>query len=765
MDNNVDLIWVILCAILVSAMQAGFCCLESGLVRTKNSINVAIKNLVDFCISSAIFCVVGFRLMFGESVFGLFGYTLPPDSAWSAQNYAFFLFQLTFCGTATTIVSGAVAERMSFLGYFVASAILAGAIYPITGHWIWGGLGFDYTAGWLADLGFHDFAGATAVHSVGGWVAWAAILIIGPRLGRFSPRPKPIEGHNLPIAVLGVFLLWVGWFGFNGGSTLAFTDKVPQILVNTSQGGAAGGLIALFTTWKLHKRPRVPVVMNGVIGGLVSVTAGADVMLPVGATCAGAIGGFLCTLSESAMTRARIDDAVGVVPAHLVCGIWGTLAVALLGDPQRWAGDYSFVRVLSVQLVGIVAVGLYAFTVGFCLLWALNQIAPCRVGAEQERIGLNISEHGASTSIQTLLASMDSHSVAGDFTQHVWIEPEAEAAAIAAHYNRVLDRVNAITQALTSSREGLLSILNAPAFPVVISHVKTSRLHFINERASELFGFTVQESGRYQESDFWEEPVDREHFLSQLANKQPLSNFEAHLKQINGKTFWSLISAICLEYDGEDCILFSFSDISDRKITEEELRQFAQTDALTGAYNRRFFFKVAATALIECQTKKVPITALMLDIDNFKEVNDTYGHAVGDRAIQLVADACASNLRDQDIFGRLGGDEFSIVLPITSLSDASVVAERVRGAIASSSLESSSLESAFNSKERNAQDQNGQDQKIPLTVSIGIAQAYPNDSIHDVLNQADQALYAAKKQGRNRIGKPAEIQGSAKVIG
>lgn len=742
MDDNIDLIWVILCAILVSAMQAGFCCLESGLVRTKNSINVAIKNLVDFCISSAIFWAVGFQLMFGESAFGLVGYALPLGSTWNARDHAFFLFQLTFCGTATTIVSGAVAERMSFLGYFMASAILASVIYPVTGHWIWGGLGFDHAAGWLARLGFHDFAGSTAVHSVGGWIAWAAILIIGPRLGRFTPRPKPIEGHDLPIAVLGVFLLWVGWFGFNGGSTLAFTDKIPQILVNTSQGGAAGGLTALFTTWRLHRRPRVPTIINGVIGGLVSVTAGVDVMTLAGATCAGAVGGVLCTLSESAMNRARIDDAVGVVPAHLVCGIWGTLAVALLGDPQQWVGDYSFWRVLSVQLLGIVTVGLYTFVVGFCLLWALNRVVPCRVSAEQERTGLNISEHGASTSIQTLLASMDSHSIVGDFTQHVWVEPEAEAAAIAAHYNRVLDKINATTQALVASREGLLSILNAPAFPVVISHIQTSRLHFINERAAELFGFTMQESGRYQELDFWEEPVEREHFLSQLKTGQPLSNFEAHLRQINGNTFWSLLSAICLEYDGEDCILFSFSDISDRKITEDELRQFAQTDALTGAYNRRFFLQQAKSALLECQTENVPLTAMMLDIDDFKQVNDTYGHAVGDRAIQLVANACANNLRDEDIFGRLGGDEFSIVLPTTSANKASAVAERVRGAIA---------RSLFDEHNR----------VIPITVSIGIAQAHANDSVHDVLNRADQALYAAKKLGRNRVEKLVTVEESS----
>ncbi|MEO1402925.1 MAG: ammonium transporter [Cyanobacteria bacterium J06635_1] len=732
MDINIDVVWLIVCAILVSTMQAGFCCLESGLVRAKNSINVAIKNLVDFCVSCTIFAALGFRLMFGSSMAGFIGQTLPSSATWVNQDYAFFFFELAFCGTATTIVSGAVAERMSFLGYFITSIILAGLIYPISGHWIWGGLWFGTEHGWLARLGFHDFAGATVVHSVGGWIAFAAILMIGPRLGRFTPKPRPIDGHNLPIAVLGVFLLWFGWFGFNGGSTLAFTNKVPQLLVNTTQGGAAGGMTALLMTWMIHKRPKVPIVMNGVIGGLVSVTAGCDVMLPMGATWAGAIGGVLCTLSERAMSRARIDDAVGVVPAHLVCGIWGTLAVALLSDPQQWVGDYHFGRVLGVQLLGIAAVGFYAFTVSFCLLWVLNWLVPFRVTAEQERIGLNISEHGASTSVQNLLASMNSHSVAGDFTQSVWVEPETDAAPIAVHYNRVLDKVNAVTQELVASRERMLAILNAPAFPIVISHVKDSRVHFINQRAAELFGFTLQEAGRYQEIDFWESLVDRERFLSKLEIGQPVSDFEAHLKRTDQTTFWSLISGIYLDYDGEDCILFSFNDISNRKITEDKLRQLAHTDSLTGTYNRRFFLQLAETALVDCQLKTTPTTVLMLDIDHFKQINDTYGHATGDLAIKFVAGIVARHLRDSDILGRFGGEEFSILLPTTTLKRAWVIAERIRKSIETREL-------------------NHQGQLIKLTVSIGVAQAGLDDGIHDLLDQADQALYQAKEQGRNRV--------------
>ncbi|NEO86810.1 MAG: ammonium transporter, partial [Spirulina sp. SIO3F2] len=470
MTVDINIFWVILCAVLVSTMQAGFCCLESGLVRAKNSINVAIKNLVDFCISCSIFAIVGFRLLFGDGGGGLIGLSLPPGSSWTSFDYAFFLFQITFCGTVTTIVSGAVAERMSFLGYFITAAILAGLVYPITGHWVWGGHWRDHDPGWLAQLGFHDFAGSTVVHSVGGWMALAAILIIGPRLGRFSPQPRMIQGHNLPIAVLGVFLLWFGWFGFNGGSALALTAQVPLILVNTIQGGAAGGLAALLMTWLIHKRPQVPIVMNGVVGGLVATTAGCDIMTPLQATWVGAMGGLFCTGAEAWMSRRQIDDAVGVVPAHLVCGVWGTLAVAVVGSPPSGWLNGLFWQQLGVQLLGVFTVGGYAFGVSFGLLKLVNRFLPLRVSEAQERVGLNISEHGASTATQDLVASMNVHALAGDFSQPVFVEPETDAATVAYHYNRVLEKIATVTQALHGSRDRVLTILNSPAFPVVISN-------------------------------------------------------------------------------------------------------------------------------------------------------------------------------------------------------------------------------------------------------------------------------------------------------
>ena len=684
-----DLVWIIFCAILVSTMQAGFCCLESGLVRAKNSINVAIKNLVDFCIACIIFSLVGFRLMFGDSEFWLLGLHIPPASAWDSSDYTFFLFELIFCGTASTIVSGAVAERMTFLGYFIAVIILSAFVYPITGHWVWGGLNFDATQGWLSRLQFHDFAGATVVHSVGAWMAFAAILILGPRIGRFKPVNRNIEGHNLPTAVLGVFLLWFGWFGFNGGSTLTFNDQVPQILVNTAEGGAAGGLAALLTTWLMDKRPKVPIIMNGVIGGLVSVTAGCDLMMPLGAAFSGFIGGILCTLASRLLSYFRVDDAIGVVPAHLVCGIWGTLAVAIFIEPTLWLPDYNFWRKLGIQTLGISVIGLYAFVISYVLLWLINQVLPLRVTTEQERIGLNISEHGASTATQDLIAKMDAHSLAGNFSQLVLVEPETDVAPIANHYNRVLKRMNQITEALQTSQTRLQKILDSPAFPVVISNPSSGIIEFINSRATELFGFSLQETGRYRETSFWQNISDRKNFVKQVQQKKRVDSFEALMIRFNPEeTFWCLITGLEINYNDYPCILFSFSDISAQIQREKILRQIADTDSLTGIANRRGFFNQARRLIATTVTDQWAMSILMLDIDYFKQINDVHGHDIGDEVIQSMTKICNSLLRKNDLMGRLGGEEFAVLLCNTRLDDAEKIAKRIRLEVANTTFSS-----------------------------------------------------------------------------
>ncbi len=456
---TIDNLWVIVCAFLVVVMQAGFTCLESGMVRAKNSINVALKNLIDFCISVCLFALFGFGLMFGASAAGLVGTDgFVIDDALSPERMAFFFFQAAFCGTATTIVSGAVAERMRFAGYALTAMVLSGLIYPITGHWAWATESTGAAAGWLASAGFHDFAGSTVVHSVGGWVSLAAILVIGPRLGRFGKRARRIEGHNLALSTLGVFLLWFGWFGFNGGSTLALSDKVPVIIVNTALAGGAGGILGALLTWMLEGRPAAGEVMNGVLAGLVAVTANCDVVSPLSALVIGATGGAIAVFGTRLLERWRIDDAIGAVPVHLFAGIWGTLAVALFADASALALPRG--QQFLVQLQGVFAIGAYAFLGSLVLLWLIGLVVPLRVRQRDERIGLNVAEHGATTSLLDLVSQMDVQAHSGDFSRPVRVDDETEASQVAAFYNAVLEKFNLETDRRKMAMHRLSELAN-----------------------------------------------------------------------------------------------------------------------------------------------------------------------------------------------------------------------------------------------------------------------------------------------------------------
>ncbi len=441
--TDFDILWVVIAAALVMLMQGGFTLLETGMVRSKNSINVAIKNFVDFCVSAIVFWLFGFAIMFGASAAGLFGTSgfLFGNNV-PAYLMAFFLFQLVFAGTATTIVSGAVAERMSFLGYLVTTIVIASVIYPVVGHWIWGGLAAGDATGWLAQRGFIDFAGSTVVHSVGGWVALAAIIILGAREGRFDVAGKTLNANNLPLSTMGVLLLWVGWFGFNGGSTLAVTDQIPLIVVNTVLAGAFGGIAGLGAGYATMQRANVGSTINGALGGLVAITASANLQSPATAVVIGLIGGLVVFGVERLLERLRIDDAVGAVAVHAGAGVWGTLAVALFGNPELFSSGLGRGGQLAVQLAGIITVFVYAFGLGFLLLWLLNRFVALRVSADAEQRGLNVAEHGARTALLTLLEEMEEIRVSADLTRRVTIEPFTEVGEFAAQYNRVLAELN-----------------------------------------------------------------------------------------------------------------------------------------------------------------------------------------------------------------------------------------------------------------------------------------------------------------------------------
>lgn len=388
-------LWMMMATVLVFIMHLGFASLEAGLVRSKNVVNILFKNTMIIAIGLLTYTFVGFNLMYpGESFagsffgFGGFGVNAPEGAAglidYAGGAYTYwtdFIFQAMFAATCATIVSGAVAERIKLGPFLIFSTIFVGIAYPITGMWHWGG-------GFLKELGFYDFAGSTLVHSVGGWGALAAVILLGPRYGKYiNGKISPIPGHNLPLAAAGVFLLWFGWFGFNGGSVLsADPGLVSLVFVTTSLAAAAGAIGSFFTGYFLFKSHDLTMVLNGVLGGLVGITAGADLMSPNEAIIIGFIAGVIIPFSVVFFDKIKIDDPVGATSVHLVCGIWGTLAVGIFGAK---AGVSQVIN----QGIGIVAVGVFAFVFAFVLMFILKKLGGIRVSKEEEIEGLDFGEH------------------------------------------------------------------------------------------------------------------------------------------------------------------------------------------------------------------------------------------------------------------------------------------------------------------------------------------------------------------------------------
>lgn len=477
--SQIDILWIILCASLVFTMQAGFLCLESGLTRNKNAINVALKNVADFALAAFLFWLFGFALMFGDSMGGWIGLSgfLPELGSGSVPWLAaFFFFQVMFCATASTIVSGAVAERMRFASYMVVTALVAGLIYPVFGHWAWGGV-TGSGSGWLADMGFVDFAGSTVVHSLGGWVALAGVIVVGSRTGRFvaGERPRVIPAGNLPMAMLGLLILFFGWFGFNGGSTLAMDGRVPGILVNTTLAAVGGILTGLLIGWRFRGYPEVLYALNGAIAGLVAITAGAHALSAANAVMVGGVGAILMVLCHEMLLRLRVDDAVGAIPAHLAAGIWGTLAVGLFGDLSALGTELERHQQVGVQLLGILVCGLWSFVTAYLLLRLINRLMPLRVTPLDESLGLNVSEHGARDELAELIQTMNEQASSGTLDRRVAVEPFTEVGQIAVHYNRLMDTLaRAMDQTraiirdmkegvMTFSRDGVLTGVNPGA--------------------------------------------------------------------------------------------------------------------------------------------------------------------------------------------------------------------------------------------------------------------------------------------------------------
>ncbi len=416
-----DTVWVMVAAFLVFFMQAGFAYVEGGLTRAKNQNNILMKNLLDFSFGTLSFFVVGFAFMFGNGndYIGTSGFLMmgPDNSPMTGDAYkgaydsiswatvpldAKFLFQLVFAATAATIVSGAMAERTKFSSYLMYSIIISAFIYPISGHWIWGG-------GWLQTMGFWDFAGSTVVHSVGAWIALVGAAMLGPRIGKYAKdgTPRAIPGHSIPMAGLGVFILWLGWFGFNPGSTMRAVggyELLAHIAVTTNAAAATGGIMAMLTIWAITKKPDTSMTLNGVLGGLVAITAPCAWVSVVGAICIGAIAGVLVVVASLAIEKTKTDDPVGAVAVHGVCGAFGTLAVGLFATAQYGADGSAGplpglfygggITQFLIQAIGVGAVFAWCIVTGLILFSVIKMVNGLRVSAEEEVEGLDVHEHG-----------------------------------------------------------------------------------------------------------------------------------------------------------------------------------------------------------------------------------------------------------------------------------------------------------------------------------------------------------------------------------
>lgn len=601
--NNIDLLWIVLSGILIFTMQLGFAMVETGTVRSKNTINVAMKNLIDTIFGVICFWIIGFGLMFGNDMGGILGTTDFLISGRDPAQNGFFFFEVMFAATSITIVSGAVAERMKFNGYVVVSIVVISFIYPLFGHWAWS------DNGWLKQLGFIDFAGSTVVHSMGAWIGLAGAIVLGPRLGRFRKGEiKHFAPSNHNFIVFGVFILWFAWFAFNAGSLLAFNSSVTIILLNTLISGSFGGFGAYLISLFLKKGVGVELFSFGIIAGLVGITAGCAEFTTIEAAFVGFISAFVMYFFDQLLLkRFRIDDPLSVVGIHGFAGAWGTFAVGLFAPLREGMSRLEFI---GVQSLGIIAAFLFAFGTGLILFLILYRFNSLRVSRRNEVIGLNVAEHHARLPWVETIESIIRIMKTGNLQTKIYEERDTEVGIVARFFNYLLEI---------------------------------------------------------------------------LYNKQ-------------------------IELKNSNIIL----------------RSKAQTDPLTTLLNRR--------GLMESIETKPPfiqqMSIIIIDIDKFKSINDTFGHSVGDGVLKELALLTKKTLREGDMVARWGGEEFIVIIKTLDIILAEHLAEKIRISIE---------EHRFSTVNH-------------ITCSFGVSSPKNNSIDFDTLfEHADKALYQAKELGRNRV--------------
>lgn len=601
--NNLDLFWIVLTAFLVFMMQLGFALVETGVVRVKNTINVAMKNLIDSMFGIIFFWLIGYGLMFGNDFHGIIGTNSFAIDGKNLHENAIFFFQAMFATTAATIISGAVAERIQFNAYIIVTIVVTAFIYPVFGHWAWD------SDGWLNKLGFMDFAGSTVVHSMGAWLGLAGAIVLGPRLGKFkNGKVKQFGYNNYNFIVFGVFVLFFAWFGFNAGSLLKFDPLITSILLNTTLAGAFGGFGGWVITLYSKEKVSVELLSFGVIAGLVGITAGCNQFDADTSAFVGFIAAFVMYYSNQIiLNKFKIDDPLSVVGAHGFAGAWGTLAIGFFASLPE---NVSRLELISIQAIGVVTAFVFAFGLGLLLFLSIHKLNLLRVSKRYEVLGLNVSEHNAKLPWVETIESIIKIMKTGNLNHKIYEERGTEIGLVAKFFNLLLEMLKQKQVSLLNSNTKLRSKAN----------------------------------------------IDP---LTQLLNRRAL------MEKLNGRNLY---------------------------------------------HNNH--------------------SVVMIDIDHFKTVNDTFGHAVGDMVLKELANIVKSIIRDNDLFARWGGEEFVIILNTKDLENAEHIADKIREKVASS---------PFTTVKK-------------ITASFGVSSPKSvNQTFDEVLENADKALYQAKKLGRNRV--------------
>ncbi len=742
LKQSIDMSWTLLAAGLVLMMQVGFLLLEAGMVRSKNSINVAQKNLLDMVFAIVAFGGVGFMLAFAPNNgmpfgFGRDFFLLSNLDAWQT---AFFVFQVMFCGTAATIVSGAVAERMRLVAYVLGSIFIALIVYPVFVHWAWGSSLFDNESAFLARLGFVDFAGSTVVHCTGAWVSLAACWIMGPREGRYDADGNPVRiaGHNPVLTTVGAMILFVGWIGFNGGSTVAATPEIAHIIANTviaaGTGGTAGYLLGWYEDGVVYPEKAV----CGMLGGLVAVTAGCMVLDPAGALVVGILGGLVAIWGNTVVERdLKIDDAVGAIGVHGFAGVVGTLALALLAPVENLPLASRFDQ-LQAQAAGVVVNFVWCFGTALVFFWGISKITRLRVTSDEEQIGLNEAEHGTRMGVGHVEQALERlvHGNA-DLSMRLAAVSGDESETLTRLFNGLMDNIQreeaaraetAMIARDAQEAERLSALANATFEAIVI--LQDGRVVDGNDKLAELFGQPLDQlQGRLMLDLVAPESVES---VRGALSRPIVEPYEAAIVDVHGVRIPVEMRGREVTYHGVVSRIGCIVDLRERKNAEDRIRHLALHDPLTGLPNRALFNERLGELTVLPEGVYGKSALLLIDLDRFKNINDIHGHPAGDRVIKVSAERLAALAPEHSSPARLGGDEFALLMP--GLAFAAQAADLAFRIVTQLGLP--------------IELQDGTQVRVGASVGVAVTER-DDDEPARLVSRADTALYHAKNMGRN----------------